>query len=40
MNVLADSKQLKRMLEFSKGSRQVPVIVEPGNKVQVGYGGS
>jgi len=27
------------MLKFSKGGRQVPVIVE-GDKVTIGYGGS
>lgn len=30
---------MKRMLEFSKGKRDVPVIVE-GGKVTIGYGGS
>ena len=30
---------MERMLEFSKGKREVPVIVEDG-KVTIGYGGS
>ena len=30
---------LKEMLNFSKGGRSVPVIVE-GDKVTVGYGGT
>jgi glutaredoxin len=30
---------MKEMLRFSKGSREVPVIVD-GEKVTVGYGGS
>ncbi len=30
---------MKKMLEISKGERQVPVIVEEG-RVTIGYGGS
>jgi hypothetical protein len=30
---------MERMLQFSKGSREVPVIVD-GGRVQIGYGGS
>ncbi len=30
---------LERMLQYSKGSRNVPVIVD-GEKVTIGYGGS
>jgi glutaredoxin len=30
---------MKEMLGFSKGSREVPVIVD-GQKVTIGYGGS
>ncbi len=34
-----DAKQLARMLEFSGGRREVPVIVE-GKKVTIGFEGS
>jgi glutaredoxin len=30
---------LKQMLRYSKGSREVPVIVD-GDRVTIGYGGS
>ena len=30
---------MKRMLEFSRGKRQVPVIVDGGN-VTIGFGGT
>ena len=30
---------MERMLEFSKGKREVPVIVEDG-KVSIGFGGT
>lgn len=30
---------MERMLEFSKGKREVPVIVE-NSRVEIGYGGS
>ena len=38
INVLQDKSELKRMLEFSKGVREVPVIVENG-QVTIGYAG-
>ena len=38
LNVIQDRSQLKRMLEFSKGVREVPVIVEDG-RVTIGYNG-
>jgi len=38
VNVLKDNADLKRMLEYSKGVREVPVIVEDG-KVTIGYAG-
>jgi len=38
-DVESDSKKMEEMLRFSKGVRNVPVIVE-GSKVTVGYGGS
>jgi glutaredoxin len=37
--VKQDHSKLDEMLKLTKGSRQVPVIVE-GEKVTVGYGGS
>jgi len=37
--VQKDPKGLERMLAFSKGVREVPVVVE-GERVTVGYGGS
>jgi len=39
VNVQKDPAGMKEMLAFSKGSRQVPVIVD-GTKVTIGYGGS
>jgi glutaredoxin 3 len=38
-NVKKDRAALARMLEYSKGARDVPVIVE-GAKVTIGFGGS
>ncbi|HYT69561.1 MAG TPA: UXX-star (seleno)protein family 1 [Vicinamibacterales bacterium] len=38
VNVKKDSAQLRRMLEFSRGRRAVPVIVED-DKVTIGFGG-
>ena len=38
-DVKSDSKKMEEMLRYSKGVRNVPVIVE-GSKVMVGYGGS
>ncbi len=39
VNVKKDKAGLERMLQYSKGSRDVPVIVED-DKVTIGYGGS
>ena len=39
VNVQKDPAGMKEMLKFSKGTREVPVIVE-GEKVKIGYGGS
>jgi glutaredoxin len=38
-NVKKNPAELERMLKFSRGKREVPVIVE-GNKVTIGYGGT
>ncbi len=38
-NVKKSEANLTEMLEHSRGSRQVPVIVE-GGRVSTGYGGS
>lgn len=38
INVVKDRSELKRMLEYSKGIREVPVIVENG-EVTIGYAG-
>jgi arsenate reductase-like glutaredoxin family protein len=38
LNVLEDRSLLKKMLEYSKGVREVPVIVEEG-RVTIGYNG-
>ena len=38
-NVKKEPAQLTRMLEFSKGQRRVPVIVEDGH-VTIGFGGT
>jgi glutaredoxin len=38
-NVKKNPAELERMLTFSRGKREVPVIVE-GNKVTIGYGGT
>jgi glutaredoxin 3 len=37
--VKKDPAALQRMLEYARGSRQVPVIVE-GGKVTIGFGGT
>jgi glutaredoxin len=37
--VKVDAAKLEEMLKYSKGQRNVPVIVE-GDKISVGYGGS
>jgi glutaredoxin len=39
INVKKDAAGLQRMLDYSGGRRQVPVIVE-GGKVTVGFGGT
>lgn len=39
LNVKTDREALTRMLEFSKGARLVPVIVENG-RVTIGFGGT
>ena len=36
----ADPKWLTEMLELSGGRRAVPVIVDEGGKVTIGYGGT
>lgn len=39
INVKKDRSGLERMLQFSKGQRKVPVIVDEG-RVQIGFGGT
>jgi glutaredoxin len=39
VNVKKDAADLDRMLAFSKGRREVPVIVEE-DKVRIGFGGT
>jgi len=39
VNVKKDKASLERMLGYSKGVREVPVIVD-GGKVTIGFGGS
>jgi glutaredoxin len=39
VNVKKNAADLERMLGYTKGGRNVPVIVEDG-KVTIGYGGS
>ena len=39
VNVQKDKEGLERMLKYSKGSREVPVVVED-EKVTIGFGGS
>jgi hypothetical protein len=38
-NVKKDAGALQRMLEYTRGSRLVPVIVEAG-RVTIGFGGT
>ena len=38
-DVVQDPGLLDEMMKFSKGKRQVPVIVD-GEKVKIGYGGT
>ena len=39
VNVKKNAADLERMLEFSKGRRAVPVIVD-GDQVTIGFGGT
>jgi len=39
LNVKKNAAELERMLRYTKGQRQVPVIVE-GQKVTIGFGGT
>jgi len=39
VDVKKDRKAMERMLGFSKGARDVPVIVDNG-KVSIGFGGT
>jgi glutaredoxin 3 len=39
LNVKKDLSELERMLAFSQGVREVPVIVD-GEKVTIGFGGT
>ena len=39
IDVISDHNKMNEMLNYSKGRRQVPVIVE-GDKVTIGYGGT
>lgn len=39
MDVKKESGKLEEMLEYTGGTREVPVIVE-GEKVTIGYGGT
>jgi glutaredoxin 3 len=40
VNVKKDAAALTRMLEFTKGRRAVPVIVDAGGQVTIGFGGT
>jgi len=40
INVKKDAAELARMLEFSKGRRAVPVIVDESGQVTIGFGGT
>jgi hypothetical protein len=40
LNVKKDKSALELMLGFTKGGRDVPVIVDDGGRVTVGFGGS
>jgi glutaredoxin len=40
VNVKKDKQGLERMLRQTNGRRDVPVIVEDGKVVAIGYGGS
>lgn len=39
-NVKKDAEAMRRMLAFTPGQRQVPVIVGPDGRVTVGFGGT
>ncbi len=39
-DVKQDPAKLEEMLKYSRGVRKVPVIVDGGGKVSIGYGGS
>ncbi len=39
INVQSGADEMNRMLEFTSGGRQVPVIVENG-KITIGHGGT
>jgi glutaredoxin 3 len=39
LNVKKDAEAMKRMLAFTRGEREVPVIVEDG-RVTIGFGGT
>ena len=40
VNVKKDAAALARMLEYSNGRRAVPVIVDAGGQVTIGFGGT
>jgi glutaredoxin len=40
VNVKKDKAALEAMLGYSKGSREVPVIVDDDGRVTIGFGGS
>ena len=40
VDVKADKAAMTRMLALSGGHRKVPVIVEEGGKVSIGFGGT
>ena len=40
INVKKNADELARMLSFSNGRRAVPVIVDDGGRVTIGFGGT
>jgi glutaredoxin len=40
IDVKKNPAELERMLTYSKGARRVPVIVEEGGSVTIGFGGT
>ena len=40
INVKKNPAELERMLTYSKGRRAVPVIVDDGGRVTIGFGGT